>query len=182
MEEICKYADSKGLTVLLSPSTDFGATSVQRLISFYKQFGFTQNKGRNRDFTHSYTMFRLPKQTMNEAPKKGYWLLIDDERQPKDVYKLSGNIDYFNNNNWVVVKSYDEFVSQIEKNGLPERISFDHDLGMGKSGMDCVKWLVEYCMDKHVPFPKYVVHSQNPVGKQNIISYITSFKNTSMHL
>ena len=29
---------------------------------------------------------------------------------------------------WVVVKNYDEFTEYIEKNGIPDYISFEHDL------------------------------------------------------
>ncbi len=44
-----------------------------------------------------------------------------------------------------------------------------------KTGYDCAKWLVEYCMNKGVKHPPYMVHSMNPVGKQNIISYVESY-------
>lgn len=67
MEEITRYADAKGKRVMLSPSTDFGATSVKRLKDFYKRFGFVENKGANKDFTTKETMIREPVKT--EAPK-----------------------------------------------------------------------------------------------------------------
>ena len=44
-----------------------------------------------------------------------------------------------------------------------------------KTGMDCVKWLVEYCMDNNKPLPLYNIQSQNPVGKQNIDSYLKNY-------
>lgn len=61
MSDIVKYADETGATVRLSPSTDFGATSVNRLKDFYKRFGFVENKGQNKDFTISDSMYRPPK-------------------------------------------------------------------------------------------------------------------------
>lgn len=61
MEELCNYADKIGSLVLLSPSKDFGASSVNRLKCFYKRFGFKENKGRNKDFRFSETMIRQPK-------------------------------------------------------------------------------------------------------------------------
>jgi len=60
MEDIVKYADENGKRIVLTPSTDFGATSVNRLKDFYKQFGFVENKGSNKDFTTKETMYREP--------------------------------------------------------------------------------------------------------------------------
>lgn len=60
MEDIISFADAKGKRVLLSPSTDFGATSVSRLNAFYKSFGFVHNRGKNKDFTTKETMIREP--------------------------------------------------------------------------------------------------------------------------
>jgi predicted GNAT family N-acyltransferase len=62
MNQIVNYADSTGNKVALTPSTDFGATSVSRLKDFYKKFGFVENKGKNKDFTTRETMYRNPKE------------------------------------------------------------------------------------------------------------------------
>jgi GNAT superfamily N-acetyltransferase len=61
MEEIVKYADKNNLTIKLTPSKDFGATSVGRLKKFYKRFGFVENKGKNKDYSIGETMYRLSK-------------------------------------------------------------------------------------------------------------------------
>ena len=61
MDELVKYADDAGKTIALSPSTDFGASSVSRLKDFYKRFGFVDNKGRGKDFAISESMYRHPK-------------------------------------------------------------------------------------------------------------------------
>jgi len=60
MQDICKYADIIRKRIELSPSKDFGASSVTRLKKFYKQFGFVENKGRNKDYEISHSMYRLP--------------------------------------------------------------------------------------------------------------------------
>jgi hypothetical protein len=97
------------------------------------------------------------------------------------------------------VKSYNEFVEWIEKNGLPDGICFDHDLAdehyrpsmynpdghysnyytdgtfKEKTGYDAAKWLVEYCLDNNLDLPKFNVQSANPIGKKNIISILTNF-------
>lgn len=77
---------------------------------------------------------------------------------------------------FIGVRSYAEFVTYIETNALPDLISFDHDLGLNESGFDCAKWLVNYCLDNNLRLPKFDVHSQNPVGKENILSLLQNFK------
>ena len=73
------------------------------------------------------------------------------------------------------VYSYEEFVDYLEREGLPDFISFDHDLGEDLSGYDCAKYLVEYCLTHKLPLPNYQVHSQNPVGKENIERLLDNF-------
>lgn len=61
LKELCKYADENKLRMLLTAAVkdDFhGTTSNSRLKTFYKRFGFVENKGRNRDFTTRYSMIR----------------------------------------------------------------------------------------------------------------------------
>jgi GNAT superfamily N-acetyltransferase len=58
MKDLAAYADANNAKITLSPSTDFGATSVSRLKDFYKKFGFVENKGKNKDFSISETMYR----------------------------------------------------------------------------------------------------------------------------
>jgi len=61
MEKISNFADENGLITVLSPSTDFGGTSVDRLRKFYSRFGFVRNFGRHKDFRFTQTMIRHPK-------------------------------------------------------------------------------------------------------------------------
>jgi predicted GNAT family N-acyltransferase len=60
MNEIIAYADENNRLLTLTPSTDYGATSISRLKEFYKNFGFIENKGRNKDFEISQSMYRVP--------------------------------------------------------------------------------------------------------------------------
>jgi ribosomal protein S18 acetylase RimI-like enzyme len=64
MKDIIQQADNTNAIVTLSPSVDFGGTSVARLKDFYKEFGFVENKGRNKDLSISETMYRKPVQTL----------------------------------------------------------------------------------------------------------------------
>lgn len=76
-----------------------------------------------------------------------------------------------------LVRNMEDFVVALRRL-KPDFISFDHDLGIGyHNGMDCAK---EFCrLHDSSPFPfDYHVHSMNPIGKKNIISYIESYKKT----
>lgn len=79
------------------------------------------------------------------------------------------------------LKSHYEFTQWIELNGLPTAICFDHDLGIvnnteEKTGYDCAKWLVNYCIDNKLHLPLYNIQSSNPVGKANINGLFKSFE------
>ena len=79
------------------------------------------------------------------------------------------------------VKGYDEFVDWIVNNGMPDGVAFDHDLadfkdGDERTGLTCVKWLCNYCLDNKVKFPLYSFQSANPTGRENMESYIKSYK------
>jgi|TARA_B110000908_G_C10125511_1_gene389646 hypothetical protein len=58
MSRITDYADTQNLKIYLTPSKDFGATSISRLNKFYKNFDFVKNidKSQTKD-----TMVRQPK-------------------------------------------------------------------------------------------------------------------------
>ena len=45
-----------------------------------------------------------------------------------------------------------------------------------KTGMDCAKWLVDFCIDNDKRIPDYFVQSANPVGAKNIASLINNAK------
>ena len=63
MNDLIKYADQSGKKIVLTPSTDYGGSSVSRLKDFYKKFGFVENAGKNKDFSTRESMFRLPQKT-----------------------------------------------------------------------------------------------------------------------
>ena len=125
-------------------------------------------------------------------------LFLDDIRSPKDAIGLvpSHMNQFYWANDWDVVRSHDEFVDWIVTNGVPDFVSFDHDLAdehydefmnlrdrsfegyvpMEKTGYESAKWLVDHCLDKGVGLPEYQVHSANPVGKANIQGYLENAK------
>ncbi len=122
-----------------------------------------------------------------------YNLFLDDFRYPEDCFEYTHNTLYLLED-WVTVRSYDEFVKYIQENGLPEMISFDHDLAdehygihdhleemeyatyQEKTGYDCAKWLINYCMDNNKKLPATIlIHSMNVAGSQNIKSLFESY-------
>jgi hypothetical protein len=97
-----------------------------------------------------------------------YKLYLDDIRIPK------------NKSNWIIARSYNEAIIIVNKFGCPNYISFDHDLGTDKSGLDFVKWLIEKDLDNPGFIPdnfKFNVHSANPVGKENIEGLLNDYMN-----
>lgn len=133
----------------------------------------------------------------------GYSLFLDDQRIPEDAFKFDWDFSYLQMN-WIVVRNYDQFTRHIEKQfrhgKFPKTISYDHDLGLEhiqyyfdngghenppdpaeaifteKTGMDCAKWLVNFCMDHNLKLPGFKVHSKNVCGKDNILGILSNFK------
>ena len=75
MQEITDYADDNNKEIVLLPSVSdkyMGTTSRNRLIKFYKKFGFVENKGRNKDFRkRSGSMYRTPTDQNTDFAKGG---------------------------------------------------------------------------------------------------------------
>lgn len=117
-------------------------------------------------------------------------LFLDDLRLPKDAIGLVPDAmnQFYWSNDWIIVRNFWEFCNYIQKFGLPDYVSFDHDLAdehytqvddsdyKEKTGYECAKWLVDFCFDNGKTLPDYMVHSANPTGKQNIISYLENAK------
>ena len=101
---------------------------------------------------------------------------------------------------WVIVRNYNQFVETILRDGLPQTVSFDHDLAdehyqeyhaahddkmltkgtfrydkmKEKTGYHCAHWMAAYCVDKKLPIPVYYLHTMNFIGKQNMASVLES--------
>jgi len=120
------------------------------------------------------------------------YIYLDDVRTPTQGVGED-------NQPWVIVRSYDEFVEKVNEIGLDniQAISLDHDLGDSamkewhnnvyhnykldydniteKTGYDCAKWLVEQWMDDK-PVVTVMTHSANAIGSANIMGYINNYK------
>ena len=103
-------------------------------------------------------------------------LWLDDLRNPTQAqFRVWITLIFGEDVKVTWVKDYDEFVIYLTENPMPYGICFDHDLGTELTGLDCAKWLIEYCMNNAVRLPKYFVHSQNPVGRDNIQGYLDNY-------
>ena len=128
-------------------------------------------------------------------------LFLDDIRDPiqctEYMYTRLKNVDIYRDTDWNIVRTYKDFCEFIKVHGLPDLISFDHDLADDYSfmdtlnkadwysnvynrpftGYDCAKFLIAYCFDKNNKLPKFIVHSMNPVGISNIQNLLMSYIN-----
>ena len=73
MQDIVDRMDREGAVIALTPDDAFGGNK-NRLIKFYKRFGFVPNKGRNKDFRFRETMIRYPQsnESLNELSKEEF--------------------------------------------------------------------------------------------------------------
>lgn len=98
---------------------------------------------------------------------------LDDLRNPLDFV----NSSIYDMCDVVWVKNYNEFVLTYDKykNEYNIYMSLDHDLGEEKDGYDCLKYVGEDCMNEWKELPHIEIHSSNPVGRNNMESYIKSY-------
>ena len=120
-------------------------------------------------------------------------LWLDDLRDPNDylyrkapkspsaafirnrVFYDKLNSEYELKFTWV--KNLEEFKNNIISNGLPDFVSFDHDLGKGLSkGSECAQWLLSYCKDNGLQMPRWFAHSANSNGRAAIESILSEKK------
>lgn len=123
-----------------------------------------------------------------------YNLFLDDFRMPEDAFEITHIPVYILIDDWIIARSYDEFVKTIQEKGIPEIISFDHDLAdihydqqehvdndyydivSEKTGYHCAKWFIDYCIDNNKKLPATIlIHSMNPAGSLNIKSLFESY-------
>jgi len=81
---------------------------------------------------------------------------------------------------YVIVRTYQAFVDHIQDNGLPKFISFDNDLGedeqgnLLEDGYAAAKWLV-YESGLDLRQIQFKVHSANPVARVQIESLLNNY-------
>lgn len=108
-----------------------------------------------------------------------YNLFIDDERVPMDVtWGTWQDQALYRDADWVIARNWFEVLEIVVTFGLPSMVSFDHDLGENeKTGYEIAQKLCDMIMDG-IDLPEnfeFRVHSKNPVGAENIRSYMNNF-------
>jgi hypothetical protein len=119
-----------------------------------------------------------------------YSLIVDDTRdmflifEKTKVYPYELNwynkiLTFFNfipkfNKSVLIARSSSEAINIVNDLGMPDFMYLDHDLGGNDTVLHFLKDL--YLMYGYKMPPNYVVHSENPIGTQNIISYLESWR------
>jgi len=109
-----------------------------------------------------------------------YNLFIDDERYPIDVaWGTWQERELYRTGDWFITRNWAETLELIINFGVPNLISFDHDLGNDTiNGYEISKRLCDLIMDAKYTLPddfQFLVHSKNPVGAENIRCYMKNF-------
>jgi hypothetical protein len=89
-----------------------------------------------------------------------YKLFIDDVRDPPD-------------DSWTVVRTVEEAKYLIQSWDLPTHMSLDHDLGGDETVMQILHWMSEEFYEEGPP--EWCIHSANPVGRDNMESFLKSW-------
>jgi hypothetical protein len=101
-------------------------------------------------------------------------MFIDDERNPAFLERFGfTRVEYVD---MIVVRSSGAAIRYMVEHGVPEFISFDHDLGGKDTSQVVVKWMIEALLDKKIELPynfDFFVHSQNPIGAKWIFDTVT---------
>ena len=95
-----------------------------------------------------------------------YALFIDDERFPPA-----------DGRDWVIARTSNEALEVVDRNGWPDYVSFDHDLGGDDTSMAVIHGAIDRLLVTEAPLPfEWTVHSQNPIGRDNIAALLGSYE------
>lgn len=100
-----------------------------------------------------------------------YMLFLDDERFPSEsFYSFAKDHGY----SVVIARTFEEFKAALKIRGMPNYVTFDHDLGeKSETGLDCAKFMVTNALETDLEFPNvFEVHSMNPIGAKAIHDYL----------
>lgn len=132
-------------------------------------------------------------------------IFLDDFRIPRNCLNYmhtrigDGLVKLYADEDWNIVTNYEEFKTEVMKHFQKiTHISFDHDLAeehynpsmmvsdddydalyetfREPTGKECAEWLKNYYKKHNRQLPMILVHSMNPVGRQNILNVFLNFK------
>jgi len=156
------------------------------------------SKSRVTNYNNYWNSPLWDKEPMDKEPEHlKRFLFLDDVREVREAFLWGENISLLIESKipaykWDIVRSYEEFVAYIQKNGIPDVVSFDNDLWdvahemavnplneeltkqfqmIGwqdfkiKTGAHCAQYLVDACRAHGTPIPKYYIHTANSVAR-----------------
>lgn len=74
----------------------------------------------------------------------------------------------------VLVRTVSEFKAAVRTRGVPEAVSFDHDLGEEETGRDALDWLLAQGLD--LSQTRMLVHSANIVASIAMTNVIIGYR------
>jgi ribosomal protein S18 acetylase RimI-like enzyme len=124
MHDLTDFADENGLRIELSPDDSLGATSKGRLKEFYKRFGFVENKGRNKDFRTSATMYREAITAEGQPLYAAQGIAGKGMSKHDAIFEMKKlDIDFDNLENFVVVENEARLPENIQNDMLSKGLS-----------------------------------------------------------
>lgn len=105
-------------------------------------------------------------------------LWLDDVRHPKVFAKATYGQDWLKEK-YVWAMSVDQAIYYVKLYGPPCFMALDHDLGYDpvtlskRTVMEFLEWLQTNHPDTP---PEYRCHTSNPVGEQNMVAFMESWK------
>jgi hypothetical protein len=155
------YNLQRALLVMLARVTGFRKRWVQ---------AFDPDHGNDQEMYRALREANIP---LHDP--EGWYMFLDDERHPSWVGIAPED-------NVVLCRSSKEAKRECLTRGKPPSLMFlDHDLGYRNKdypswGVDTTMDFLQWATDKYPDWDfDYEVHSMNPVGAQNIKSFLESF-------
>lgn len=103
-----------------------------------------------------------------------YNLFIDDIRDPH--YRECRQSGVNPRLEWVIARTSEEAKKIVLERGMPDRMALDHDLGCVDTVPKFLHWLAYEYFEDGMKIPEYTIHSANPVGANNMRSFMESWK------
>lgn len=128
-----------------------------------------------------------------------YNLFLDDMRIPSKAFIYRNKVSLkdasgISDHDWAIARTHDDFVKMIDFVGIPNVVSFDHDLAFEHmrhyfdvtatcgvieygnlktpTGKSSAEYLVKKCKELNVTLPICYVHSANEVGVIEILKVL----------
>ncbi len=99
-------------------------------------------------------------------------LWIDDDARRPDMLPFR----YPPDDTWTIATSSAEAIEIMQREGFPAEMGLDHDLGGHDTVIRFLRWLIAEHGENNPP-PPCEIHTQNPVGAENIRALLKAWEN-----